>query len=82
MECKGMVQFLGHTYRIMKVGPRSYEVFRILDDVLVGKFDVDPRLRVHPDGVPRELLLQIATMALKQATVSWRDIGAIDSNGR
>jgi hypothetical protein len=83
MECKGMVQCLSQTYRIMKVNPRSYEVFRILDDVRVGRFDVDPRLRVHPTGITSDLLMQIATMALKQAKVSWRDtIAAIDSNGR
>jgi hypothetical protein len=70
-----MVQYLDQTYRIMKVDGRSYEVFRILDDVFIGRFDVDPRLRVHPMGVARELLLEIATNAIKQAKVSW--IGSI-----
>jgi hypothetical protein len=71
MECKGMVQVLDQTYRIMKVTRRSYEVVRILDDVLIGKFEVNPKLRVHPNGVTRELLQEIAVTALKQAKVSW-----------
>jgi len=75
MECKGMVQFLDQTYRIMKVSRRSYEVFRILDDASIGRFDVNPGLRVHPSGVTREELLQIAIAALKQAKVSW--VGAV-----
>jgi hypothetical protein len=75
MECKGMVQVLDQTYRIMKVSRRSYEVVRILDDVSIGKFDVDPKLRVCPNGVSAELLFEIAVTALKQAKVSW--VGAV-----
>jgi hypothetical protein len=83
MKCKGMVEFHGHTYRIMKVNQRLYEVFRILDDVKVGTFDVAPRLEVHPNGVAREVLLEIAITALKQAKISWRDTAAaIDSSQR
>ena len=59
----------------MKVNRRSYTVVRILDDVPIGNFDVDPKLRVHPTVVTRELLMQIAITALKQAKVSW--VGAI-----
>jgi hypothetical protein len=66
-----MVQCFNQTYRIMKVSPRSYAVIRILDDTPVGEFEFSPKLRVHPNGVTRELLLQIATTALKQATISW-----------
>jgi hypothetical protein len=71
MECKGMVQFLGQTYRIMKINQRSYEVVRILDDARVGSFEVRPKLCVHPEGIKRELLLEIAMTALKQGKVSW-----------
>jgi hypothetical protein len=55
----------------MKIGARSYEVIRILDDVRMGTFDVSPRLQVRPEGVPQKLLLEIAMTALKEAKVSW-----------
>ncbi len=71
MQCKGMVQLSGTTYRIMEIGSDSYEVVRILDDVRIGRFKVVPRLQVLPDGVPRELLHQIALTALKEAKLSW-----------
>ncbi len=83
MKCKGMVESHGHTYRIMKVNPRSYEVFRILDDAKVGSFETAPRLEVRPSCVTREVLFQIAMTALKQAKISWRDTAAaIDSSQR
>ena len=71
MECKGMVQCLTKTYRIMKVDRGTYEVIRIEDDIRVGSFDTNPRLRVRAEGIPDELLAQIALTALKQAKVSW-----------
>jgi len=70
-----MVQISGKTYRIMKVGSHSYEVVRILDDVRMGRFDVTPRLHVQPEGVPRELLFEIALTALKEAKLSWMPPG-------
>jgi hypothetical protein len=75
MRCKGMVQISGKTYRIMKVGAHSYEVVRILDDVRMGRFEVTPRLQVQPEGVPRELLFEIALTALKEAKLSWMPPG-------
>jgi len=75
MRCKGMVQVSGKTYRIMKVSPQSYEVVRILDDVRIGHFEVTPRLHMQPEGVPRELLLEIAMTALKEAKLSWMPRG-------
>ena len=71
MDCKGMVQCSGKTYRIMKICAGSYEVNRILDDVRVGTFDVSPRLKVRPEGVPQKVLLEIAMTALKEAKISW-----------
>ena len=72
MDCKGMVQCSGQTYRIMKIGSGSYEVIRILDDVRMGRFDVSPRLRVRPEGgVAQDLLVAIALTALKEAKLSW-----------
>src|SRR6476659_9008108 len=46
MECKGMVQFGGATYRIVKVYPGRYDVFRLLDDVRIGGFESVPKLRI------------------------------------
>ena len=71
MECKGMVQCLTKTYRIMKVDRGTYEVIRIEDDTRVGSFDTNPRLRVRAAVIPHELLAQIAMTALKQAKLSW-----------
>ena len=71
MDCKGMVQCSGKTYRIMKIGAGSYEVIRIIDDARIGTFDVSPRLQVRPEGVPQKGLLEIATTALKEAKISW-----------
>ncbi len=71
MQCKGMVQLSGTTYRIMKIDSHSYEVIRILDDVRIGSFKVMPRLQVLADGVPGELLREIALTALKEAKLSW-----------
>ena len=71
MDCKGMVQCSGKTYRIMKIGAGSYEVIRIIDDVRMGTFDVSPRLQVRPEGVPHKVLLEIAMTALKEAKISW-----------
>lgn len=71
MECKGMVQCLGKTYRIMKVHPGRYDVIRIDDDVRVGSFDANPKLQVRAEGIPHELLAQIALTALKQGKLSW-----------
>jgi hypothetical protein len=55
----------------MKINQRSYEVVRILDDARVGSFELRPKLCVHPEGIERELLLQIAMTALQQGKVSW-----------
>jgi hypothetical protein len=59
----------------MKIDSRSYEVVRILDDVRMGRFELNPRLQVQPDGVPRELLFEIALTALKEAKLSWMPPG-------
>ncbi len=68
---KGMVQFEGATYRIVKVGRAKYDVFRILDEVKVGGFETAPRLRIDATGVDEKLLLGINSTALKQAKISW-----------
>ena len=43
---KGMVQVSGTTYRVVRVGPGSYEVIRILDDTRIGNFLTTPRVEI------------------------------------
>jgi hypothetical protein len=71
-----MVQFGGATYRIVKVEKGRYDVIRILDEVKIGHFETVPRLRVHPQGVPEKLLLDISLTAMKQAKISWQNMRA------
>jgi hypothetical protein len=71
MECKGMVQFAGATYRIVKVHRGKYDVYRLLDDVRIGDFESAPKLRVKAAGIDEKLLLEIALTALREAKVTW-----------
>jgi hypothetical protein len=71
-DVKGMVQFDGATYRIVKVERGKYDVIRILDEVRIGSFETVPKLRVHPVSVAEKLLLGISMTALKQAKISWQ----------
>jgi hypothetical protein len=73
-DVKGMVQFGGATYRIVKVQKGKYDVIRILDEVRIGSFETVPRVRVHPVGVAEKLLLDITMTALKQAKISWQNM--------
>ena len=73
-DVKGMVQFAGATYRIVKVERGKYDVIRILDEVRIGTFETVPRLRVHPEGVAEKLLQDISLTALKQAKISWQNM--------
>jgi hypothetical protein len=68
---RGMVEFRGKTYRIVKVSRGKYEVYRILDDCRIGTFESTPRLRVEPEGVEATFLHELAITALKLAKVSW-----------
>ena len=71
-DVKGMVQFDGATYRIVKVERGRYDVIRILDEVCIGSFETVPKLRVHPVSVTEKLLLGVSMTALKQAKISWQ----------
>ena len=73
-DVKGMIQFDGSTYRIVKVDRGKYDVIRILDEVCIGTFETVPRLRVHAEGGAQKLLNDIAITALKQAKISWQNM--------
>jgi hypothetical protein len=73
-DVKGMIQFEGATYRIVKVDRGTYDVIRILDEARIGRFETVPKLRVHPEGVAEKLLSEIAVTALKQAKISWQNM--------
>ena len=73
-DVKGMIQFGGATYRIVKIEKGQYDVIRILDEVKIGRFETVPRLRVHPEGVAEKLLLDISLTAMKQAKISWQNM--------
>ncbi len=74
-DVKGMIQFDGATYRIVKVGKGKYDVIRILDEIIMGSFETIPKLRVHPENAADEkLLLDISLTALKQAKISWQNM--------
>jgi hypothetical protein len=72
MHVKGMVQVDGVTYRLVRVSRGTYQVVRILDDVIVGSFQSLPRLAVTgAQGVDAELMERIARAALQGAKTSW-----------
>jgi hypothetical protein len=73
---KGMVQFGGATYRIVKLSRGKYDVFRLLDDVRVGGFESGARLRVEPVAIDEKVLFEIAVAALRQAKISWQSAPA------
>ena len=68
---KGMIQVAGVTYRIVRLKRGQYNVVRVLDDVVVGGFTSAPQIEVHPDGIPAELMLEIARVAIQGAKTSW-----------
>jgi hypothetical protein len=66
-----MVQVLGTSYRIVQAGP-LHEVFRLLDDRLVGSFRHTPRLAVVKSVIGVELMREIARQALRSSRIEWR----------
>jgi hypothetical protein len=66
-----MVQVSGSTYRIVRVGSKTYEVVRLLDDVCVGKFVSGPPLVVEPHHCDENFVREIAHAALRQGKTSW-----------
>ncbi len=72
MHVKGMVQVAGVTYRLMRVARGTYQVVRILDDVVIGSFQSLPRLVVtETNGVDPTVMDCIARAAVQGAKTSW-----------
>jgi hypothetical protein len=72
MRIKGMVLVAGKTYRIIRVERGRYDVTRILDDVLVGTFEVGPPLIVvKANGIQESLVRDIGRAAVQSAKTSW-----------
>lgn len=72
MRIKGMVLVAGKTYRITRVSRGRYDVTRILDDVLVGTFEVGPPLVVlKANDVDESLVRDIGRAAVQSAKTSW-----------
>jgi hypothetical protein len=67
---RGMVQVRGVTYRVERVEPHRYSVYRLLDDAHVGWFRTLPALRLDPAACEVELFAEIARAALRFARTS------------
>jgi hypothetical protein len=68
---KGMVQVAGSTYRIERVRPSQYTVYRIKDDVAVGGFTSFPRLEVTSNHIELAAMREIARAAVQAGKTSW-----------
>ena len=77
-KVKGMVLVRGATYRIVRVRPGFYEVYRLLDDARVGTFHVGPPMAVAPCQGDVETVREVARMAVLQARTSWVRLDARD----
>ena len=72
MRIKGMVLVEGKTYRIARVSSGVYDITRILDDALVGTFQVGPPLVVlKAHGIDESLVRDIGRAAVQAAKTSW-----------
>jgi len=68
---RGMVQVGGTTYRIVRLQPKLYEVVRVLDDAMIGMFQVGRELEVMPKAIDSDSMYQIARAAIREAKTSW-----------
>ena len=72
MLSKGMVQVDNVTYRIEKRSNGEYYVYRILDDVKVGKFkSISQKLVVYATNIETSQLWKIVQSAVRYAKVSY-----------
>jgi hypothetical protein len=67
---RGMVQFGGTTYRIIKRG-NLHEIVRVLDDCSVGSFRRAPSLELVECRIDRDVALAIARQALHAGRLSY-----------
>jgi hypothetical protein len=71
MRVKGMVQVLGATYRVVRVGLGRYDVIRLLDDARVGSFLTIPSARVESTSIDQNIMSEIVRAAIQGAKTSW-----------
>jgi hypothetical protein len=71
MRVKGMVQVLGATYRVVRVGLGRYDVVRLLDDARVGSFLTIPSARVESTSIDQNVMSEIVRAAIQGAKTSW-----------
>lgn len=70
MTSRGMVQVCGDTYRIDDRGS-FHEVVRLRDDRCVGTFRHGATLELMHSAIPREILGEVARLALRSARLAW-----------
>jgi hypothetical protein len=71
MRVKGMVQVLGFTYRVVRVGFGVYDVVRLLDDTSVGRFRTVPQATTESTSVEPQVMNEIMRAAIQGAKTSW-----------
>jgi len=71
MRVKGMVQVLGSTYRVVRVGVGRYDVIRLLDDARVGSFVTIPQPRTESTSIDQNVMNEIVRAAIQGAKTSW-----------
>ncbi len=73
-----MVRVSGQTYRVVKRDQGEYEIFRLLDDALVGTFNSGRGLPVRAEkGIEPNLVKTIAMAILKVGKITWRGSAAL-----
>jgi hypothetical protein len=65
-----MIQVGGVTYRVERVEPHYYAVYRLLDDVKLGTFRTLPALRLHPINCEVDLFRDVVRTAMRSARTS------------
>jgi len=68
---KGMVCVDEATYRLERVETGFYDVIRLSDEVCVGRFVIEGKVRLEPDGIEASLLRRIAREAIQRGKTSW-----------
>ena len=71
MQCLGMVQVLGTTYRLQQARSGCYEVIRIRDDAVVGSFSCGQTVKLGADSVDLVLMRLVASAAVRGGKTRW-----------
>ena len=67
---RGMIQVGGVTYRVERVEPHHYAVYRLLDDAKLGTFRTLPALRLNPVGCEVDVFRDVVRVAMRSARTS------------